>query len=116
MKYSRVGTSVRPFSFTASYRKGATVPTGRVSFGFGAALLKFRSTGSDWLVVTGSQAVYQGSGKVNGTGGYAFRVTATDAPDTFRIRIWKKSGGDVLYDNATSPKLMGIVTVGNHRR
>jgi GH43 family beta-xylosidase len=88
-------TGKAAFSFTALYTKGATVPTGSASFDFGPARLKFRSTGSDWLVVTGSQAVYQGSGTVNGTGGYGFRITATDDPDTFRIRIWKKSGSSV---------------------
>ncbi|WP_210583666.1 family 43 glycosylhydrolase [Streptomyces sp. GESEQ-35] len=105
-------TGKAAFSFTAFYAKGATVPTARASFDFGPARLTFRSTGSDWLVVTGSRAVHQGSGTVNGTRGYTFRITATDAPDTFRIRIWKTSGGDVVYDNATSPKLMGIITLG----
>ncbi|NUR39805.1 MAG: family 43 glycosylhydrolase, partial [Streptomyces sp.] len=102
------------FSFVALYEKGATVPTGKASFDFGAARLKFRSTGSDWLVVTGSQAVYQGSGTIDGKGGYAFRITAT--ADTFRVSIWKKAGGDIVYDNATSPKLTGIITIGVARR
>ncbi|MFI9833338.1 family 43 glycosylhydrolase [Streptomyces sp. NPDC051913] len=102
------------FSFVALYEKGATVPSGKASFDFGAARLKFRSTGSDWLVVTGSQAVYQGSGTIDGKGGYAFRITAT--PDTFRVSIWKKAGGDIVYDNATSPKLTGIITIGVARR
>ncbi|MET7476582.1 family 43 glycosylhydrolase [Streptomyces sp. NPDC005648] len=104
------------FFFTAFYAEGATTPTGQASLELGSARLQFRSTGSDWLVVTGSRAVYQGSGTVNGTGGYAFRITATAAPDSFRIRIWKRSGGDVLYENATSPKLMGFVSIGDPRR
>jgi large repetitive protein len=106
-------TGKAAFSFAAAYTKGAVTPLGRVTLDFGPAKLKFRSTGSDWLVVTGSQAVYQGSGTVNGVGGYAFRVTATDAPDTFRIRIWKKSGGDVLYDNTTGARVIGVITLGN---
>ncbi|MEU6256826.1 family 43 glycosylhydrolase [Streptomyces sp. NPDC047043] len=109
-------TGKAAFLVTAFYPKAATAPTGQASLELGPARLQFRSTGSDWLVVTGSQAVYQGSGTVNGTGGYAFRVTATETPDTFRIRIWKKSGGDVVYDNATSPRLLGIVTIGNRTR
>ncbi|CAM5243771.1 hypothetical protein SALBM311S_11050 [Streptomyces alboniger] len=52
-------------------------------------------------MVTGSQAVYQGSGTVAGAGGYGFRVTATDGPDSFRIKIWRKATGDVVYDNVT---------------
>ncbi|MGI5373670.1 family 43 glycosylhydrolase [Streptomyces sp. CA-251387] len=104
------------FSFAAAYPKGAGVPSGKATFDFGAAKLKFRSTGSDWLVVTGSRALYQGSGTVNGSGGYGFRITATDGPDTFRIRIWKKSTGDVVYDNVTGAKTTGVVKIGTDRR
>ncbi|MFF7531606.1 family 43 glycosylhydrolase [Streptomyces bobili] len=100
------------FSLAADYRTGATVPTGRVTFDFGPARLKFRSTGLDWLVVTGSRAVLEGSGTVAGTAGYAFRVTATDAPDTFRIKIWKKSTGAVVYDLTGTAKVTGALTVG----
>ncbi|SNX56066.1 glycosyl hydrolase family 43 [Streptomyces sp. TLI_55] len=107
-------TGKAAFSLVALYEKGATIPTGWASLDFGPAKLKFRSTGSDWLVVTGDQAVYQGSGTVNGGSGYGFRVTAT--ADTFRIKIWKKAGGEVVYDNATSPKLAGIITIGAARR
>ncbi|ELS51513.1 family 43 glycosylhydrolase [Streptomyces viridochromogenes] len=109
-------TGKAAFSFAAAYAKGATTPTGKAAFGFGPARLKFRSTGSDWLVVTGSEATYQGSGTVDGSGGYGFRITATDGPDTFRIRIWQKSTGDVVYDNATATKATGVVTVGDTRR
>lgn len=109
-------TGKAAFSFAAAYLPGLAAPVGEVSFDMGPAKLTFRSTDSDWLVVTGSQAVYQGSGKVNGKSGYAFRVTATDAPDTFRLRIWKKSGGEVVYDNLTGAKVTGIVAVGGGRR
>ncbi|WP_217241997.1 family 43 glycosylhydrolase [Streptomyces sp. AC555_RSS877] len=108
-------TGKAAFSFAADYKKGATVPSGTATFDFGAARLKFRSTGSDWLVVTGTRAVYQGSGTVGGTAGYGFRVTATDGPDTFRIEIWKKSTGVVVYDNTTAAKAVGFVTVGGLR-
>ncbi|GAB2881840.1 hypothetical protein GCM10027074_57780 [Streptomyces deserti] len=106
-------TGKAAFSFAAHYAKGATAPAGRASFDFGPARLKFRSTASDWLVVTGSRAVYQGSGTVGGTSGYGFRITATDGPDTFRIRIWKKSTGDVVYDNLTGTKTSGVITIGD---
>ncbi|GAA4054459.1 family 43 glycosylhydrolase [Streptomyces shaanxiensis] len=109
-------TGKAAFSFAAAYAKEATVPTGKASLDFGPARLKFRSTGSDWLVVTDAKAVYQGSGTVDGSGGYAFRITATDGPDTFRIRIWKKSTGDVVYDNASGAKTTGIVEIGGVRR
>ena len=67
-------------------------------------------------MVTGSQAVYQGSGTLGGKSGYAFRVTATDAPDTFRIKIWKKSPGHVVYDNLTGSKVSGVITIAHKRR
>ncbi|GAA3803811.1 family 43 glycosylhydrolase [Streptomyces phyllanthi] len=104
-------TGIAGFSFDAHYKKGATVPTGRATFDFLGAKLKFRSTGSEWLVVTGSKAVYQGSGTVGGTSGYGFRITATDGPDTYRIKIWKKSTGQVVYDNETGASTAGI-TIG----
>ncbi|MGW2381045.1 family 43 glycosylhydrolase [Streptomyces sp. NPDC001658] len=106
-------TGKAAFSFAAAYTKGAVTPLGRATLDFGPAKLTFRSTGSDWLVVSGSQAVYQGSGTVNGVGGYAFRITATDGPDTFRVRIWKKSGGDVLYDNTTGARITGVIALGD---
>ncbi|WP_069758336.1 family 43 glycosylhydrolase [Streptomyces sp. LUP47B] len=109
-------TGKAAFSFAAAYLPGASAPVGEASFDFGAARLKFRSTGSDWLVVTGSQAVYQGSGTVDGKSGYGFRITATDAPDTFHLRIWKKTGGEVVYDNVTGSKITGIIAVGWGRR
>ncbi|WP_419668060.1 family 43 glycosylhydrolase [Streptomyces sp. 2-1] len=103
-------TGLAGFSFGAAYKKAKdTVPSGNATFDFAAGKVKFRSTDSDWLVVTRSEAQYQGSGTVNGTGGYAFRITITDSPDTYRIRIWKKSTGDVVYDNRTGSKAYGIV-------
>ncbi|MCX5257258.1 family 43 glycosylhydrolase [Streptomyces canus] len=109
-------TGKAAFSFAAAYLPGASAPVGEASFDFGPARLKFRSTGSDWLVVTGSRAVYQGSGTVDGKSGYGFRITATDAPDTFHLRIWRKSGGEVVYDNVTGSKITGIIAVGWSRR
>ncbi|MDF2268524.1 family 43 glycosylhydrolase [Streptomyces coacervatus] len=109
-------TGKAAFSFGARYRKGANTPTGEATFTFGAARLAFRSTASDWLVITGSRAVYQGSGTVDGSGGYGFRITATDGPDTYRIRIWKKSTGAVVYDNQDGTRTSGTVIIGDHRQ
>ncbi|WP_406005213.1 family 43 glycosylhydrolase [Streptomyces sp. NBC_00637] len=100
------------FSLTAGYLPGATAPAGGVTFDFRPARLKFRSIGLDWLVVTGSTAVLQGSGTLDGKSGYGFRVTTTDTPDTFLIRIWRKAGGEVVYDSATPAKVNGVITVG----
>ncbi|WP_028806797.1 family 43 glycosylhydrolase [Streptomyces sp. 303MFCol5.2] len=104
------------FSLTAGYLPGATAPAGGVAFDFRPARLKFRSTGFDWLVVSGSTAVLQGSGTVDGKSGYGFRLTTTDSPDTFVIKIWKKSGGEVVYSSGTPAKVNGVITVGYRRR
>ncbi|MFF6978441.1 family 43 glycosylhydrolase [Streptomyces sp. NPDC008343] len=115
-KPTLTGKAAFSFAVTYAHPKDSTAPTGKATFDFGPAKLKFRSTASDWLVITGNRAAYQGSGTVNGNTGYAFRITATDGPDTFRIKIWKKSTGDALYDNTTATKPTGFITVGTGRR
>jgi len=89
-------------SFEASYKKGGNVPEGKTQFKFKEADLDFRSTSYDWLVVAGSRAQFKGTGTINGTGSYGFMLTATDGtPDRFRIKIWDKATGNIIYDNMT---------------
>ncbi|KUN86119.1 family 43 glycosylhydrolase [Streptomyces griseoruber] len=102
------------FTVAARYLPQAATPLGQVTYVSGPARVKFRSTGLDWLVVSGSKAVVEGSGTVGGKKGYGFRVTATDNPDTFAIRIWKKSDGTVVLDTGAGVK-PGTVTIGTHR-
>ncbi len=45
-----------------------------VAFDLDSAHVEFRSAQTDWLVVSGSRAVLQGSGTVNGKSGYSFRI------------------------------------------
>ena len=73
---------------------------------FQVANFDFHSAAYEWLVVSGPLAQYKGSGTVNGSGDYAFVLTATDGQvsggggvDKFRIKIWNKVGGGVVYDN-----------------
>ncbi|WP_329310904.1 family 43 glycosylhydrolase [Streptomyces sp. NBC_01262] len=107
-------TGKASFSVAAKYKKDGTI-SAKAAFEFKAGKLDFRDTSSDWMVITGSQAQYQGSGKVNGTAGYGFRVWLTDSPDTFRIRIWNKATGDVVYDNLTGARTTGIaLSAGRH--
>ncbi len=94
------------FGFVSKYQKGANVPTGNTEFHFKAGDFNFHSTAYDWLVVAGHKAQYKGSGKVNGAGDYAFLLTAVDGQqsggggiDKFRIKIWDKVTGGVIYDN-----------------
>lgn len=91
------------FAFESAYRKGATTPTGRTSFRFTAASLSFVSETYQWLVVSGSRAQYKGSGSVNGVPGFDFMLTAIDGgtkgADRFRIKIWERDSGSLVYDN-----------------
>ncbi|MEW6217899.1 MAG: PKD domain-containing protein, partial [Thermodesulfobacteriota bacterium] len=99
-------TGKASFGFTARYHRGATVPTGQTEFQFRVAGLNFHSTSYDWLVVAGAKAKYKGDGAINSAGGFGFLLTATDGQlaggggvDTFRMKIWDKATGTVIYDN-----------------
>lgn len=86
--------------FVSKYQKGANVPTGNTEFQFHVANMNFKSTSYDWLVIAGMKAQYKGTGTINGVGEYKFMLTATDGtPDKFRIKIWDKSTGEIIYDN-----------------
>ena len=88
------------FGFVSKYQKGAKVPTGNTEFQFHVAGMNFKSTSYDWLVIAGARAQYKGTGTINGAGEYGFLLTAIDGtPDKFRIKIWDKSTGEVIYDN-----------------
>jgi large repetitive protein len=51
--------------------------------------------------MSGSRAQLRGSGVVNGGGNYLFLLTVTDgSPDKIRIKVWNKSNGQVVFDNA----------------
>lgn len=96
------------FGFNSKYKPGANVPTGNTEFQFRVADFNFKSTSYDWLVVGGAKAQYKGSGTINNNGNYGFLLTAIDGQinggggqDKFRIKIWDKSTGSVIYDNQT---------------
>jgi hypothetical protein len=94
------------FGFVSRYKKGANVPTGKTQFKFNAAGLDFESVSYEWLVVAGNKAQFKGTGTINGAGDYAFFLTAMDGDgsggtgvDRFRIRIWDRTSGGLIYDN-----------------
>ncbi len=96
------------FGFVSKYLKGASTPTGQTEFQFKAGDLNFHSESYDWLVVAGPKAQYKGSGTINGSGSYGFMLTAIDGKinggggiDKFRIKIWDKATGAIIYDNNT---------------
>ena len=70
------------------------------------ANLNFHSDYYDWLVIAGHKAKYKGTGTINGDGEYGFMLTAIDEKltpstdvDLFRIKIWDKTTGVIIYDN-----------------
>ena len=99
-------TGKATFGFVSKYQKGAIVPTGNTEFQFRVADLNFKSTSYAWLVIAGARAQYKGSGTVNGAENYGFLLTAIDGQitggggvDRFRIKIWDRTTGQVIYDN-----------------
>jgi N-acetylneuraminic acid mutarotase len=94
------------FGFYSRYKPGATAPSGNAMFLFQAAGLRFRSDEFEWLVVAGARAQFKGVGSVNGAGEYGFFISAVDGElaggggtDKFRIKIWDRATGVVVYDN-----------------
>jgi len=94
------------FGFVSKYGKGADTPSGETEFRFRVADLNFHSTSYQWLVIAGARAQYKGTGTINGEGEYGFMLTAIDGQvngggcvDKFRIKIWYKVTGEVIYDN-----------------
>jgi len=95
------------FGFVSKYKKGATVPTGETQFQFHAGGMNFHSEEYQYLVIAGAKAQYKGIGSVNDAGNYGFLLTATDGDlktgdgvDKFRIKIWDRTTGAIVYDNA----------------
>jgi K(+)-stimulated pyrophosphate-energized sodium pump len=99
-------TGKATFKFESKYLKGAATPTGQTEFKFPEAELIFKSSAYEWLVVTETRAQFKGTGTINGAGSYAFMVTVVDEEGEggsrikkFRIKIWDKTTGRVIYDN-----------------
>jgi len=99
-------TGTANFGFVAKYKKGKTVPEGNTEFQFQAAGLNFHSNSFDWLITAGPKAMFKGEGTINGEGLYGFQVSVIDAAltpstevDKFRIKIWDKESGMLVYDN-----------------
>lgn len=98
--YFPEGVSKATFGFVSKYRNKNAVPEGETQFHLNSADFRFKSTAYEWLVVAGHRAKYQGVGSVNGIPDFGFMVTVVDGtPDTFRMKIWEKTSGLVVYDN-----------------
>ncbi|MEJ2270972.1 MAG: sodium-translocating pyrophosphatase [Candidatus Bathyarchaeota archaeon] len=94
------------FKFESAYEKDNTIPSGKTEFTFAPADLKFKSVSFDWLVISGAVARLKGSGTINNSGDYGFilivvdgKLTDKEEADKFRIKIWDKKTGKIVYDN-----------------
>ncbi|WP_461490662.1 HYR domain-containing protein [Pontibacter sp. HJ8] len=96
------------FGFNAKYKKGSNEVDGHTEFHFKAGDLNFKSSAHDamTLVVAGYKAMYKGVGSINGNDNYAFMVSVVDGnlkgqaeADRFRIKIWDRRSGAIVYDN-----------------
>ena len=87
---------------SAKYASDAA-PKGSLKFQLGS--LDFVSDNLDWLVIRSSSAMLQGRGRLNGVTGYGVFVNAIDGgvgkigADRVRVRIWKLTSGQVMYDS-----------------
>ncbi len=112
------------FNLEARYKRGASVPDGRVDFMLQSGVLEFHSTGLDWMIIDRTPGLLcrlfqrctstiqiKGTGTLKGGGIYQFMIWASDAsPDTFRIRIWTVASGgleNVIYDNLSQQSIRG---------
>jgi len=79
------------FGFVAKQKSGQS--SGQLEFQYKADMLNLKSTSYDWVAVSSTQAMFEGTGTINGSGEYKFRVWAFDGDktggvDRFTIRIW----------------------------
>jgi hypothetical protein len=102
---SPVGAGKATFGFVARYTRGGAV-TGNLQFQLHKGL-SFHATAMDFLFIDDGIAVFEGTGRLNGIGGYDFRVVATDerhasaTRDLFWITIDGPSG--LTYNGAALP-------------
>src|SRR4029078_4859898 len=94
------------FGFNAKFFKGATNPKGESQLNFLLGNLDFNALNYDYLVIDKARAQFAGFGKINGVSGYNFIVTVIDGSlpggdgvDKFRIKIWEKTTGTIVYDS-----------------
>src|SRR5262249_23265165 len=99
-------TGKASFGFVSRYEPGATTASGNKEFQFKFANIAFATTNYDRVVLSGARVRFNGSGTINGTGDYAFLLSALDGQqngggglDKFRMKIFNKINGAVIYDN-----------------
>jgi hypothetical protein len=93
------------FGFNSKFFKTATNPKGESQLNFLLGDIDFNALNYDYLVIDKTRAQFAGFGKINGVSGYNFIVTVIDGNlpggdgiDRFRIKIWEKATGLIVYD------------------
>ena len=109
------------FSVVARVTGNGRGPEGSFTFELEDSHFDFASRSFTSLVVDGDHARLMGRGTLNGTSGYAFRLTVRDAgnerqtqrSDAIRIRVWEVSSGRVVYDNEieSAPSAPALVPI-----
>jgi hypothetical protein len=93
------------FGFSSQYFKGAANPKGETLVEFLNGNLEFSALNFEYLSISGAKAQFRGFGEINGVSGYNFILTVIDGAltgdgvDKFRINIWEKTTGVIIYDN-----------------
>ena len=95
------------FGFNSKYTN-ATNPKGETQIKFAVGGLEFNALNYDYLAISSARAQFRGFGKVNGESGYNFILTVIDGQltggggvDKFRIKIWNKTTGALVFDSQT---------------
>lgn len=96
------------FAFTFKYSDSGSVASGNTVFKFKPGNLHFKSASYDWMIVSDNCAKFKGHGTINqGSDDFVFMVwtcdngESNDSSDTFRIKISKVEGGDLVYDTVS---------------
>jgi hypothetical protein len=101
--------STAGFSVSAKYSKGATKPT--VCIAYSAAGFSFTANSGDWFAAANGYGTIQGTGKVNGVGGYTYRLTGEDGrPDAIDLKVWSPNG-TLIYDLEPARLNSGSITI-----
>jgi hypothetical protein len=102
------------FGFAVNYMQCMPLPEGPVELFYDAGRFRFQGNMNQVMKVddTGTKALVQGTGTLNGTRGYSFAIWVGDIStgwgvDTLRIRIWKTTTGDIVYDNDGNQQITG---------
>jgi hypothetical protein len=98
------------FGLFAKYRDDAANKWGPTEFDLTLGNVNFAGTGYQSLTRDGAKVMLQGTGRLNGSGDYAFSAAAIDGSlpggggaDKLRVRVWERASGKMVYDNLGPP-------------